>query len=221
MEQAAADPLLQRVAAFKRQIDFDFITEDIVSLIRETQSGLERVCKIVQDLKDFARAGETERWQLANLEAGLDSTLSIAINEIKYKAQLHREYGGIPDIECLPSQLNQVFLNLLVNAAQAIDEQGDIWVRTGADQDQVWVDICDNGCGIKPEHIGRVFDPFFTTKPVGQGTGLGLSMSYGIVQKHGGHIEIDSTVGQGSRFRVLLPQKQIERAVTGDTSGDI
>jgi len=167
---------------------------------------LQRVTRIVQDLKDFSHVDESERmW--ANLEQGLESTLNVVWNEIKYKAEVIREYAGIPEIECLPSQINQVFMNLLVNAGQAIEEQGHITLRTGQDEDNVWVEVADDGQGIQPEHLERIFEPFFTTKPVGKGTGLGLSLSYGIVRKHGGHIEVESPAGKGTCFRVVLPKR--------------
>ncbi len=138
----------------------------------------------------------------------MDSTLNVVANEIKYKAEVVREYAGIPDVECMPSQLNQVFLNLLMNAAQAIDKKGVITVRTGISGEEVWVEVEDTGKGIAPEHIKCIFDPFFTTKPIGKGTGLGLSLSYGILQKHRGRIEVKSEVGKGTCFRVCLPVQQ-------------
>jgi signal transduction histidine kinase len=188
----------------KQDIDIPFLREDVTSLLAESVDGMQRVKRIVQALKDFSHVDEAET-QWANLEQGLDSTVNIAASEFRNKAQVVKEYAGIPEIECMPSQLNQVFLNLLVNAAQAIPGQGTITIRTGQDGDNVWVEVQDTGAGIKPEHLGRIFDPFFTTKPVGQGTGLGLSLSYGIVQKHGGQITVTSEVGVGSVFRVTLP----------------
>jgi signal transduction histidine kinase len=133
--------------------------------------------------------------------------LNIANNEIKYRAEVVKLYGTLPLLECLPSQLNQVFMNLLVNAAQAIppERTGRITIRTGCEDGWAWVEIADTGRGIAAENLGRVFDPFFTTKPVGQGTGLGLSLSYGIVQKHNGAITVTSELGRGSCFRVALP----------------
>ena len=122
-----------------------------------------------------------------------------------HKAEVVKEYAGIPDIECVPSQLNQVFMNLIVNAAHAIEERGTITVRTGSDQARVWVEVIDTGSGIAKEHLPRIFDPFYTTKPVGKGTGLGLSLSYGIVQRHHGSIDVSSEPGRGSCFRVTLP----------------
>jgi signal transduction histidine kinase len=142
---------------------------------------------------------------MANLEHGLDSTLNLASTELKYKATVVKQYAGIPDIECMPSQLNQVFMNLLVNAAQAIEVHGTITLRTGREGDKVWVEVQDTGSGIKTEQMDRVFDPFFTTKAIGKGVGLGLAMSYGIVQKHDGEITVKSEVGVGSVFRVTLP----------------
>ena len=196
------------VAQTKKKVDFVYLVEDIPSLLKESQDGLARVKRIVQDLKDFSHIDETEK-QLANLEHGLDSTLNVVWNELKYKADIVKEYSGIPDIECVPSQLNQVFMNLLINAAQAIEEHGRITLRSGQEGDNVWVEVEDTGKGIKPEHLERIFDPFFTTKPVGSGTGLGLSLSYGIVQKHGGLIEVKSAVGKGTIFRVVLPQHAV------------
>ncbi len=194
------------VTALKQEIDADYLREDIGQLLAETQEGLQRVKQIVKDLKDFSHVDSAERvW--ANLETGLDSTLNVVWNELKYKARVVKEYGRIPEIECLPSQLNQVFMNLLVNAAHAIDTQGQITIRTGYDAAQVWVEVEDTGRGIPPEHLSKIFDPFFTTKPVGKGTGLGLSLSYGIVRKHGGRIEVKSEPGKGSTFRVVLPRQ--------------
>ena len=164
--------------------------------------------KIVQDLKDFSRVDTSQEWQLADLHAGIDSTLNIVRNEIKYKAEVVKEYGQLPQVECLPSQLNQVFMNLLVNAAHAMKdkERGTITVRTGRRDDrEVWVEVADDGSGIDPENLKRIFDPFFTTKPVGKGTGLGLSLAYGIVQKHQGAITLDSAPGRGTTFRIVLP----------------
>ena len=146
---------------------------------------------------------------VTSLHAGIDSTLNIVNNEVKYKADVVRQYGELPDIECRPSELNQVFMNLIVNAAHSIrSERGTITLRTGVDGDQVWVEVQDNGCGIPQAHLSRIFDPFFTTKEVGVGTGLGLSVSHGIVAKHSGRISVHSVVGEGSTFRVTLPIRQ-------------
>ena len=196
-----------KVKETKKRLDLDFIREDIDALMKESAEGLTRVKKIVQDLKDFSHVDEAE-WQLSNLHEGLDSTLNVVWNELKYKAEVKKDYSNLPEVECLPSQLNQVFMNMLVNAAHAIKERGTIHIRTGVAGEQVWIEIEDSGSGIPPESLKRIFDPFYTTKPVGKGTGLGLSLSYNIVQKHHGRIEVVSEVGKGSRFRLFFPVKQ-------------
>lgn len=196
----------ETVNQLRNLLEFDYLKEDVPVLLSEFREGVGRVRKIVQDLRDFSRVDQTQDWQLTDLHQCLESTLNIASNDIKYKADVHREYGELPQIRCLPSQLNQVFLNLLVNASQAIDsKRGTITIRTGRADEQVWVEIADNGCGIPEDIRHRIFDPFFTTKPVGKGTGLGLSLSYGIIKKHHGQIDIASTPGQGTTFRITLP----------------
>lgn len=193
-----------QVTRLKSDADYAFMVDDLRQLIKESRDGLERVKTIVSDLKDFARVGATE-WLWADIHQGLESTLNIVWNEIKYKAKVEREYGTLPEINCIPSQLNQVFMNLLVNAAHAIKTQGVIRLRTGCHEQQVWIEVSDDGAGIAPEIIQRIFDPFFTTKPLGKGTGLGLSLAWGIVQRHQGTIEVKSELGRGTTFRVLLP----------------
>jgi PAS domain S-box-containing protein len=186
-----------------------FLRDDIPALIRESKQGLAQVRQIVLDLKDFAHIDSTQAWQPADLHQGIDSTLNLLASRLRGRAEIVKEYGRIPDIECLPSQLNQVAMNLLLNAADALGETGGrITLRTGVEGIQVWLEVEDNGCGIAPDALPRIFDPFFTTKPVGQGTGLGLSMSYGIVQRHHGRIEVQSVVGRGTTVRVLLPLRQ-------------
>jgi signal transduction histidine kinase len=203
---------LQRV---KLDLEVDFLKEDIPMLMHESKEGISRVRKIVQDLKDFSRGDSNDQWQWANLHQGIDSTLNIVNNEIKYCAEVMRRYGDLPEVQCLPSQLNQVFMNLLVNAAHAIkQERGTITIATGHEGESVWVEVRDNGCGISQENLKRIFDPFFTTKPVGKGTGLGLSLSYGIVQKHGGRIDVESEPGVGTAFRVWLPVRQIPQSAS-------
>lgn len=210
-EEGASDrePSLARLRALKERIELSYVKEDIPVLMRESKEGIARVRKIVQDLKDFSHSDFSQDWQWSNLTVGIDSTLNIVSNEVKYKANLVKEYGNIPDIECLPSQINQVIMNLVVNAAHAIGpERGTVTVRTGTEGDKVWIEVTDTGSGIPKEHLPRIFDPFFTTKPVGKGTGLGLSLSYGIVQKHNGQIDVTTEVGKGTCFRVTLPVRQ-------------
>ncbi len=200
---------VKAVQALKQKLDLEYLKQDVLDLVSESREGIARVKGIVQDLKDFSHVDEAE-WQWADLHRGLDSTLNIVNNEIKYKAEVVREYGELPEVECLASQINQVFMNLLVNAAHAIEERGVITIRTGHENDKVWVAISDTGKGISPEHMNKIFDPFFTTKAVGTGTGLGLSLSYGIVQKHGGSINVESEVEKGATFTIHLPVKQPE-----------
>jgi two-component system NtrC family sensor kinase len=204
----AADPVLQRRVEYAcERADLGFLREDIGKLIVESIEGTARVSRIVQDLRDFSRIDSAE-WQLADLHAGLESTLNVVWNEIKYKAEVIREFGTLPLVECRLSQLNQVFMNMLVNAVQSIPEHGTITLRSGCQGDMVWVSIADTGNGIPAALMNRIFDPFFTTKPVGKGTGLGLSVSYGIVDKHGGHIDVSSVPGQGTVFTIWLPVRR-------------
>jgi two-component system NtrC family sensor kinase len=184
--------------------DFEYLRTDIDDLVRESQDGLDRVKKIVSNLKDFSHVDEAE-WQEADLNAGLESTLNVVWNEIKYKAEVVKQFGTLPAVQCIPAQINQVFMNLLVNAAQAIEQKGVITLRSAVDGDSVWLEVADTGKGMSPEVQKRIFEPFYTTKPVGKGTGLGLSLSYDIVHKHGGRISVVSKPGEGSTFRVRLP----------------
>ncbi|WP_300320155.1 PAS domain S-box protein [Accumulibacter sp.] len=208
--QSATGGTFDEVRGLKAGCHYGDLIEDLPKLIRESKEGLERVRKIVLDLRDFSRVGESD-WQWADLEKGLDSTVNIVWNELKYKADVERVYAGLPQINCLASQLNQVFMNLLVNAAQAIETHGRIVIRTGTESDAagavsaVWVEIEDGGRGMSPEVQRRMFEPFFTTKPVGQGTGLGLSISFAIIERHHGRIEVRSAPGCGTCFRISLP----------------
>jgi two-component system NtrC family sensor kinase len=210
-ETAIADPEVRaKLKAARDKLDITFLKEDLGALMKESKDGITRVKQIVQNLKDFSHVDATDEWNFANLHEGINSTINIVNNEIKYKAEVIKEFGGIPEVECLSSQLNQVYMNLLVNAAHAIEERGTITIRTGHQGNEVWVDVADTGKGIAPENIKKLFDPFFTTKPIGQGTGLGLSLSYGIIQKHHGRIEVQSEVGKGTTFRVWLPIRQLQ-----------
>lgn len=194
----------------RRRLKIDFILEDTGSLVSESLEGAERVRKIVQDLKSFSRVDEADE-KFADINQSLESTINIAWNEIKYVATLNKDFGDVPQIKCYPQQLNQVFMNLLVNAAHAISGQGEITVRSWSDADNVFVSVSDTGSGIPEEIQQRIFEPFFTTKETGKGTGLGLSISYDIIRKHGGDIMLESTVGQGTTFTVRLPIITSER----------
>ncbi|KVC12510.1 histidine kinase [Burkholderia diffusa] len=205
LEPATRDAL----TAMRGAADLDYLRDEIVTLIDESIDGAVRVRRIVQDLRDFSRPGSGE-WSVVDIHAGLESTLNVVHNELKYKADIVREYGDVPQVECLPSQLNQVFMNLLVNAAQAIPVRGVITIRTSSDGEQVTIAISDTGTGMTPDVVRRIFDPFFTTKPVGQGTGLGLSVSHGIVERHRGAIDVTSEPGRGTTFCVRLPIRRME-----------
>lgn len=194
----------ERARQIKSEADYGFMVGDIHHLLDESREGLERVRKIVHDLKDFSRVGETG-WQRVDLHAGLESTLNIVWNEIKYKAEVERDYGELPAIHCIPSQINQVFMNLLTNAAQAIEAHGHIVLRSRREGATAWIEVQDDGVGIAPENLERIFEPFYTTKDVGKGTGLGLSLSWAIVQRHHGRIEVRPAPGRGTIFRVILP----------------
>ncbi len=188
--------------------EFDFIEEDLPGLIDESKDGIKRVTTIIQDLKDFSRTDKGE-FEYVDIHSVLDKTLNIAHNEIKYKAEVVKEYGNLPDIEVVESQIGQVFLNLLVNAAHAMDQKGVITIKTlSTDERFILIKVMDTGCGIPEKHISSLFDPFFTTKPIGQGTGLGLSLSYGIVRAHHGEIRVESRLGKGTTFTIRLPTNQ-------------
>jgi signal transduction histidine kinase len=194
----------------KNRSTYQAIQQEVQPLFDETQEGIARVKNIVQDLKDFSRSNATAQFVQANIFQGLQSTLNIVNHEVKHTADIVLKLGDAPEIECVPSQINQVFMNLIVNAAHAIptDKRGCITIESGHDDTHVWFDVADDGCGMNPQTLSKIFDPFFTTKSQGQGTGLGLSVSFGIVQRHGGNITAHSEEGVGSRFRVTLPIRQ-------------
>ncbi len=207
-EVIARHPALHAtIKAARQSADLDFLREDIGPLLRDSRAGLGRVAKIVSNLKEFSRVDNAD-WQFASLEAGLDSALGVLAREIEAKAEVRKEYAGLPEVECMPARINQVFARILLNATQAIDGRGRITLRTGFDAREAWVEIEDTGKGIPPENLQRIFDPFFTTLPVGQGTGMGLSLAYSIARGHNGRIEVKSGVGQGSTFRLTLPLKR-------------
>ncbi len=206
--QPGSDPQsVARVRALKRALDFDFMVEDLGKLLSESADGVQRVSHIVADLKNFSRSGDTAR-QWTDLHAGIESTINVVWNKLKYKIKMQREYGDLPLVNCVGSQINQVVMNLLINAEQSISTQGSITVRTGCTGNQVWIEVQDTGCGIAADKLERIFDPFYTSKPIGEGTGLGLSISFGIIQRHHGSITVQSTPGVGSTFRVTLPIDQ-------------
>ena len=200
------------MAILKQKHKYAFIRDEVHTLMNETLEGLTRVKTIIQDLKDFARTNATAYYVAADIHIGLKSTLNIARNQLKHRAEVRLSLGNLPMVECSPSQIDQVFLNLLVNAAQAMPEGklGLIQIRTDCNEKQIWIEIEDDGPGMTPAVSEKIFDPFFTTKGPGKGTGLGLSVSRSIIQQHGGTLEVDSTVGVGTTFKITLPIKQPE-----------
>ncbi|WP_226377723.1 PAS domain S-box protein [Citrifermentans bremense] len=202
--QCASAEVLVELTEARQTLKVDYILRDAPDLVAESMDGADRVRTIVQNLKTFSRVDDAETMYV-NLNDCLESTVTIAWNELKYKTTLNRDYGELPPIKCFPHQLNQVFLNLLVNAAHAIEVQGEVTITTRCLGETVKVTISDTGCGIPDEIQNRIFEPFFTTKEVGKGTGLGLSISYDIIKKHGGSIEVESAPGKGTTFSVVLP----------------
>jgi two-component system NtrC family sensor kinase len=200
----AANELIGRIEALEHKLDVDYLLDDMESLVAENRDGLDRVVQILRDLKAFSRADEDAPGPV-NLNEVIDEALTLARNEIKYKAEVRTELGELPPIPGHPGQLSQVFINMLVNAAHAIEQKGTITITTRADGDRIVATVSDTGCGMTPEVQRRIFDPFFTTKDRGKGTGLGLSIALEIVQNHGGTIDVESTPGQGTTFTLTFP----------------
>ena len=196
-----SDEVPESVRALRPLKQVLMVLEDIA---RINQLACERIVSIVSSLRNFARLDEAEL-KTADLHEGIESTLTLVHHELKNRIELHKDYGEIPAIRCHPNQINQVFMNLLVNASQAIDGKGTITIRTFREGDIVNVQFSDSGVGIPPDNLARIFDPGFTTKGVGVGTGLGLSICFKIAQDHGGSIDVKSEVGRGSTFTVQLP----------------
>ncbi|MCG2582318.1 MAG: ATP-binding protein [Marinobacter sp.] len=193
--------------AIKQNIDYDFLRDDLKDLLAESREGIERVKTIISAMKDFSHI-EEEEFKPADLHRGIETTLNLVNNELKYKAEVIKEFTDIPEVECIISQINQVVMNLLINAAHAIDDFGRITIRTCQQQNNVLIEVEDTGKGITQDNLNRIFEPFFTTKPIGKGTGLGLSLSFNIIEKHNGHIDVSSVPGEGTRFRITLPASQ-------------
>jgi signal transduction histidine kinase len=195
---------LERVEEARRGEDLPYVVEEVDHLLSESCEGTRRIMEIVQALKNFVRPDKSEM-KKADINAGIEEALKIVGNELKYKCQVHKRLGKLPSIRCYPNRLNQVFINLLMNAVQAIPEQGEIAIQTEATDTHVVIRVSDTGHGIPEEIRGHIFEPFFTTKEAGQGTGLGLAISYGIVQAHKGTIEVRSREGEGTEFIIRIP----------------
>lgn len=199
-----ASERLQQLRERRKKLKIDHVLADLPQVIRESAEGTERLKAIIQNLKCFSRRDNAER-TLADINQCLENALGIVHNELKYKASVRCEYGELPKTLCYPQELGQVFINLLVNAAHAIEDAGEIRVRTRLEGGLIRVSVSDTGCGI-PENIRRrIFEPFFTTKEIGKGTGLGLAISTDIIRKHGGDIGVESEPGKGTTFTVSIP----------------
>ena len=197
-------PELAQLRWLKQRIDIPYMREELESLFPETLDGIARVIKIVGELREFSHL-DVNNWEPVELRHGIESTLNLIGYKLRETAEVSCDFGELPLVECLASQINQVFLNVLSNALEAIPEGGHIYIRTYLDGTQAVVCIADDGRGIVPAQLQRVFEPFYTTKPVGSGTGLGLSVAYGTMQQHGGSIELASELGKGTQVTLRLP----------------
>ncbi len=204
-EEERKDPARKALERLRRELDAPYLLEDFGKALDETRQGAERIRDIVKSLREFSHVDDGEL-RPADLNECIENSLRLVWNELKYSAQVRRDYGPVPPVPCHPQRLGQVFVNLLVNAAQALGGKGEIAVSTRVEGDEAVVRIRDTGCGIPEEVLPRIFEPFFTTKPVGKGTGLGLHVAHTIVQSHGGRIEVRSSVGVGTEFAVRLPR---------------
>ena len=186
----------------KEEINFDDLQTRVTDMIDRSVVGADRMRKIVMDLKTYARGDAAE----ADINESLETTLGIMAHEYKGRIEIEKEYNkALPLVECFISKLNQVFLNILVNACHAIDGKGKIKIRTGVESGLVVITIKDSGCGMPDDVKGKIFDTFFTTKPVGKGTGLGLSISHKIIKSHSGQVDVESKVGEGTTFIIKIP----------------
>lgn len=195
---------LKKIDDFEEKIDLEFIMGDLVEILNDCIEGTDRIKKIVIDLKDFAHPGEDQR-KVVDINKCIESTLNVVWSELKYKATVVKDYGELPFVNCYPNQINHVVMNILVNAAQAIEENGEIRIVTSENNGMAEIRISDTGCGIAEENLLKIFDPFFTTKEVGKGTGLGMNVAYNIIEKHGGGIDVSSKVGVGTTFKIRIP----------------
>ncbi len=204
IEENKLQPAFLQVAQFKKNKDILFSMQEIQELLKGIEEGASRTTEIVKGLRNFSRLDQNII-KKANINEGIESTLTLLHSVYKDKVEIEKDYGTIPEVECLPGQINQVLMNILSNAIQAIPGEGKIFIKTWSEEPNIKISIKDTGCGIGDEIKQKIFDPFFTTKEVGKGTGLGLSISYGIIEKHNGKIEVNSETGRGSEFIITLP----------------
>jgi signal transduction histidine kinase len=202
---------LEAIEAFTREIDPEFLYQEIETLIRGIEEGAGRTRQIVLGLRSFSRLDEDE-FKEVDIHEGIESTLMLLRNKIKNRIEIKKNFGSVPPVECIPGKLNQVLMNILNNASDAIGEKGTITITTKRDKNNLVISIRDDGMGMKESVRRRVFEPFYTTKAIGQGTGLGLSISYGIIERHNGTLEVKSEPGKGSEFIITLPLKQPDKA---------
>jgi signal transduction histidine kinase len=199
---------INEIEKYDRQIDTNFIYGEIDTLIDGIEEGANRTKDIVLGLRTFSRMDE-EEFKFINVNENLDSTLMLLKNKTKNRIEIHKDYYHEAEIECIPGKINQVFMNILNNAIQAIDDKGELFVTTRNDDKNIIISIRDTGKGMTQEIKNRIFEPFYTTKDVGKGTGLGLSITYGIIEKHNGKIEVNSVPGKGSEFVITLPKHAV------------
>lgn len=197
----------KQVMNIEKNVDIEFVQKDISTLVKDCCEGIERIQKIVFDLRVFAHPGKDELI-IADINKRLESSLNVVYNELKYKAKVNMNFGKLPQIKCFPQELDQVFINILMNAGQAIETNGEVHIGTKYINGNIEVAIRDNGSGIPEENLSRIFDPFFTTKEVGLGTGLGMHIAYNIIKKHKGTIDVQSVVGKGTTFTIRLPMDE-------------
>lgn len=195
---------LARIEELRTKAHINRIADEIPAIVKDSQEGVDRINEIIRNLKGFARVDDNE-FVSTSINETINKALNIVRNELKYVATMVTDFGYIPPIKCLPNQLAQVIMNLLVNASQAIEGHGEIRIRTWQEGDSIYASVSDTGCGIPEDVKGRIFEPFFTTKEVGKGTGLGLPICYDIINKHSGEITVDSIVGKGTTFTIRLP----------------
>jgi len=204
LENKVDDEKVKEIQALKDEIDYEFLKDDILELIKSCTDGAERSKQIVIDLKDFSRLDQSVIKEI-DVNESIDSTLNILQNKYKDRINIIREYGKLPYLECYAGQMNQVFMNVLDNAAQSIEETGDVTIRTRTENDNIVIEFEDTGSGIEQTILNQIFDPFFTTKPVGSGSGLGLSITYKIIKSHNGEINVESDVNKGTKFTIKIP----------------
>ncbi len=198
------DAIIRRIDEKRKELKLDHILKDVKILLKESLDGSDRVKRIVSELNSFSRMDQ-EEYKKANINECIESAITIVWNELKYKSTLKKAYGELPTIKCYPRQINQIFVNLLINAVNSIADKGVITIKTWHKDGYIWTSVSDSGAGIPQQNLVKIFEPFFTTKEAGKGTGLGLSITYEIVQRHKGEITVESEAGKGTSFTIKIP----------------